>query len=158
MRRALIAILASLDVHEYATYCASYDAINFTDNDLLLGSKPHNRHLFVSRYVREHKINRMLVNEGSTINIMPNSTMTTIGIKVDELSRSHLLIQGFNQGGQRVISMVSVEMTISELKSSTLFHVIDARTFYSLLLGRPWIHKNRVVSSTLHQCLKFYRE
>ncbi|KAM1022202.1 hypothetical protein ACFX2A_044256 [Malus domestica] len=33
----------------YAT-CA---AINFTDKDLLLGSKPHNRPLFVSGYTRE---------------------------------------------------------------------------------------------------------
>ncbi|KAM1241318.1 hypothetical protein ACFX2J_046528 [Malus domestica] len=49
-------------------------------------------------------------------------------------------------------------MTIDELMSSTLFHVIDARTFYSLLLRRPWIHKNGGVSSTLHQCLKFYQE
>lgn len=36
--------------------------------------------------------------------------------------------------------------------------MIDARTSYSLLLGRPWIHENRVVSFILHQCLKFYRE
>ncbi|KAM2227376.1 hypothetical protein ACFXTI_014187 [Malus domestica] len=33
-------------------------------------------------------------------------------------------------------------MTIGELQSSTLFHVIDARTSYSLLLGRSWIHEN----------------
>ncbi|KAM1268529.1 hypothetical protein ACFX2G_000819 [Malus domestica] len=49
-------------------------------------------------------------------------------------------------------------MTISELKSSVMFHVIDARTSYGLLLGRPWIHENGVVPSTLHQCLKFYQE
>ncbi|KAM1724361.1 hypothetical protein PS2_022206 [Malus domestica] len=49
-------------------------------------------------------------------------------------------------------------MTIGELKSSTIFHVIDARTSYGLLLGRPWIHANGVVPSTFHQCLKFYRE
>ncbi|KAM3015733.1 hypothetical protein FF2_028276 [Malus domestica] len=36
-------------------------------------------------------------------------------------------------------------MTIDELKSSTIFHVIDARTFYGLFLGRPWIHANEVV-------------
>ena len=51
-----------------------------------------------------------------------------------------------------------MEITIGELKSSTLFHVIDARTSYNLLLGRPWIHENGVVPSTLHQRLKFYRE
>src|SRR3954463_9303260 len=35
------------------------------------------------------------------------------------------------------------------------FFVIEANTSYSALLGRPWIHKYRVVPSTLHQCLKF---
>ena len=173
MRIALAAVLASPDDHEVqeskdegsklrphecATCYAAQDAINFTDEDLLLGSKPHNRPLFISGYVREHKVNRMLVDGGSAINIMPKSTMTTIGIKVDELSLSRLLIQGFNQGGQRAMGMIRVEMTIGELKSSTIFHVIDARTSYSLLLGRPWIHGNGVVPSTLHQCLKFYRD
>ncbi|KAM1084838.1 hypothetical protein TB2_022687 [Malus domestica] len=173
MRSALIAVLESpndheaqaskdeclmLRPHECTTCCATYDAINFTDEDLLLGSKPHNRPLFVSGYVREHKVNRMLVDDGSAINIMPKSTMATIGIKVNELSLSRLLIQGFNQGGQRTMGMIRVEMTIGELKSSTIFHVIDARTSYDLLLGRPWIHANGVVPSTFHQCLKFYRK
>ncbi|KAM2064145.1 hypothetical protein PS2_027070 [Malus domestica] len=173
MRSALAAVLESpndheaqeskdeglkLRPHECATCYAIEDAIHFTNEDLLLGSKPHNRHLFVSGYVREHKVNRMLVDGGSAINIMPKSTMNTINIKADELSLSCLLIQGFNQGGQRVMGMIRVEMTIGELKSSTIFHVIDARTSYDLLLGRPWIHVNGVVLSALHQCLKFYRE
>ncbi|KAM2285620.1 hypothetical protein ACFX1S_038192 [Malus domestica] len=68
----------------------------------------------------------MLMDGGSAINIMSKSTMNTIGIKADELSLSRLLIQ--------------VEMTIGELKSSTIFHVIDAKTSYGLLLRRPWIH------------------
>jgi len=55
------------------------------------------------------------------------------------------------------MGMIRVEITIGELKSSTIFHMIDARTSYNLLLGRPWIHENEVVPSTLHQCLKFYR-
>ncbi|KAM1087970.1 hypothetical protein ACFX2B_013306 [Malus domestica] len=171
IRRALAAVLASLDNHEVqeskneglklrphecATCYAIEDAIHFTDEDLLLGSKPHNRPLFVSGYVREHKVNRMLVDGGSAINIMPKSTMITIGIKVDELSLSRLLIQGFNQGGQRAMGMIGVEMTIGENKSSTIFHMIDARTSYGLLLGRPWIHANGVViygdtKPTIHQ-------
>ncbi|KAM1520366.1 hypothetical protein ACFX1Z_023064 [Malus domestica] len=159
IRRALVTVLASPDDHEVqeskneglrplphecATCCAAEDTIHFADEDLLLGSKPHNRPHFVSGYVREHKVSRMLVDGGSAINIMPKSTMTAIGIKVNELSLSRLLIQ--------------VEMTIGELKSSVIFHVIDARTSYGLLLGMPWIHANGVVPSTLHQCLKFYRE
>ncbi|KAM1310699.1 hypothetical protein ACFX2H_007222 [Malus domestica] len=130
IRRALTAVLASPDdhevqeskdkglklrPHEYATCCDTQDTIHFTDEDLLLGSKLHNRHLFVSGYIREHKVNCMIVDGGSTINIMPKLTMTTIGIKVDELSLSRLLIQGFNQGRQRVMAMIRVEITIGDL-------------------------------------------
>ncbi|KAM0966922.1 hypothetical protein ACFX2C_022619 [Malus domestica] len=68
MQRALIVVLASPDdhevqeskneglklrPHEYATCYVVHDAINFTDEDLLLGSKPHNCPLFVSGYVKE---------------------------------------------------------------------------------------------------------
>ena len=52
--------------------------------------------------------------------------------------------------------MIRLDMIIGELKSNTLFHVIDAKTSYNILLGRPWIHENDVVPSTLHQCFKFY--
>src|SRR5436190_23929719 len=30
-----------------------------------------------------------------------------------------------------------------------------ANTSYHLLLGRPWIHKNHIVPSTLHQVMKY---
>ena len=39
-----------------------------------------------------------------------------------------------------------------------MFYVIDSWTTYTLLLGCPWIHGNRVVTSTLHQCFKFYQD
>ncbi|KAA0042178.1 gypsy-like retrotransposase [Cucumis melo var. makuwa] len=49
------------------------------------------------------------------------------------------------------------ELSNSKL-ASALFHVIDSRTTYKLLLGRPWIHGNGVVTSILHQCFKFYQD
>ncbi|KAA0056781.1 uncharacterized protein E5676_scaffold690G00370 [Cucumis melo var. makuwa] len=88
---------------------------------------------------------------------MPKSTMGQLGVLMEELSNSKLAIQGFNQGSQRVIGMVRLELIIGDLKASALFHVIDSRTTYKLLLGRPWIHGNGVVISTLHQCFKFYQ-
>ncbi|KAA0051531.1 uncharacterized protein E5676_scaffold610G00310 [Cucumis melo var. makuwa] len=54
--------------------------------------------------------------------------------------------------------MIRLELIIGDLKASALFHVIDSRTTYKLLLGRPWIHGNGVVTSTLHQCFKFYQD
>ena len=83
--------------------------------------------------------------------------MKQLGIAMKELTWSRLMIQGFNQGGQRAIGMIHLELVMGELSSYTLFHVIDAKTSYNLLLRRPWLHENGVTSSTLHYCFKFYR-
>ena len=66
------------------------------------------------------------------------------------------MIQGFNQGGQRAIGKIRLHMLIGEVESSALFHVIDAKTTYKLLIVRPWLHDYGVVPSTYHQCLKYF--
>lgn len=37
-------------------------------------------------------------------------------------------------------------------------YVVEVSATYGLLLGRPWIHRNHVVPSTLHQCFKYVDE
>ncbi|KAL0311660.1 UNVERIFIED_CONTAM: hypothetical protein Scaly_2920900 [Sesamum calycinum] len=68
-----------------------------------------------------------------------------------------LMIQGFNQGGQRVVGIIKMQLTMVDMVSSALFHVIDAKTSYNMLLGRPWLHENVVVPSTWHQYFKYCR-
>ncbi|KAL0323921.1 UNVERIFIED_CONTAM: hypothetical protein Scaly_2359200 [Sesamum calycinum] len=131
--------------------------ITFTDEDLLLGSKPHNRPLFVAGYVREQKVNRILIDGGSAVNILPLRILKELEIPIDELSNSRLMIQGFNQGGQRAVGIIRMQLTMEDMVSSALFHVIDAKTSYNMLLGRPWLHENAVVPSTWHQCFKYCR-
>ncbi|KAL4625463.1 hypothetical protein ACB092_05G028000 [Castanea dentata] len=135
--------------------CSCSLDLTFIDEDLLLGSKPHNLPLYVSGYTREQKIDRILIDGGLAINILPKMTMRRLGLAMEELSHSRLVIQGFNQGGQRAIGMIHLELIIGELTSNVLFHVIDAKTTYNILLGRPWIHGNGIVPSTLHQCFKY---
>ena len=59
------------------------------------------------------------------------------------------MIQGFNQNGQMALRKVKLELVIDGMESNALFHVIDAKTTYNMLLEGPWIHQNGVVSSTL---------
>ncbi|KAL0291856.1 UNVERIFIED_CONTAM: hypothetical protein Scaly_2616500 [Sesamum calycinum] len=129
--------------------------ITFTDEDLFLGSKPHNRPLFVAGYVREQKVNRILIDGGSAVNILPLQILKELGIPIDELSNSRLMIQDFNQGGQRAVGIIRMQLTMEDMVSSALFHVINAKTSYNMLLGRPWLHENAVVPSTWHQCFKY---
>ncbi|KAL0286808.1 UNVERIFIED_CONTAM: hypothetical protein Sangu_2720500 [Sesamum angustifolium] len=128
--------------------------ITFTDEDLLLGSKPYNHPLFV----REQKVNRILIDGGSAVNILPLRILKELEIPIDELSNSRLMIQGFNQGGQRAVGIIRMQLTMEGMVSSALFYVIDAKTSYNILLGHPWLHENAVVPSTWHQCFKYCRD
>jgi len=49
-------------------------------------------------------------------------------------------------------------LIIGDLCTTSIFHVIDSKTSYKLLLGRPGLHDHGVIASTLHQRLKYYRD
>ncbi|XXG62961.1 hypothetical protein AAC387_Pa05g1244 [Persea americana] len=46
-------------------------------------------------------------------------------------------------------------LRISDLISEVTVYAIKTPSCYNILLGRPWIHENGAVPSTLHQCIKF---
>ncbi|KAL0463616.1 UNVERIFIED_CONTAM: hypothetical protein Slati_0249200 [Sesamum latifolium] len=116
--------------------------ITFTDEDLLLGSKHHNRPLFVARYAHEQKVYIILIDGGSMVNIIPLRTLKEFGVPMDELLNSCLMVQSFNQGGQRSIGVIRMELLMDDMVSTALLHVIDAKTSYNMLLGYPWLHEN----------------
>ncbi|KAH0642361.1 hypothetical protein KY290_033954 [Solanum tuberosum] len=89
--------------------------ITFTANELLFGETLHNRPLYMVGHVLEKKINRVLIDEGSGVNILPIHTLKELGITTEELSESRLLIQGFNQGGQRSIGSIKLEIHLEDL-------------------------------------------
>ncbi|GKV14736.1 hypothetical protein SLEP1_g25561 [Rubroshorea leprosula] len=100
--------------------------------------------LYVSGIVRDHKVNRILIDDGSAVNIMPIYIMKKIEITIDELTSSKLLIQGFNQKGQRAIGKIRINFQIANMATLALLHVIEAKTLYELLLRRTWVDENGV--------------
>ena len=51
------------------------------------------------------------------------------------------------------LGALCVDLTIGSKTLPTIFFVINGKGSYSLLLGRDWIHANRCIPSTMHQCL-----
>ncbi|KAI3453509.1 hypothetical protein Pfo_010172 [Paulownia fortunei] len=98
--------------------------------------------LFIIGYTHEQKVNRILIDGGSAVNILPLRTLKKLGIFMDELENSRLMIQGFNQGGQRALGIIRLKLLMDDIASTVLFHVIDAKTSYNMLLGHPWLHEN----------------
>ena len=86
---------------------------------------------------------------------MPHRVMQHLGIPTHRLSATQTTIYGFNANGTRPMGKIKLRCQIGDLKSEVTCYVIDADTSYNLLLGRPWIHRNSIVPSTLHQVMKY---
>jgi len=84
--------------------------------------------------------------------------MQHLGIPTHWLSATQTTIYGFNANGTPLIGKIKLRCQIGDLKFEVTCYIIDADTSYNLLLGRPWIHHNAIVPSTLHQVMKYVSE
>jgi hypothetical protein len=130
-------------------------SISFSDEDLLLGNKTHNRPLLMFGEIDDLAINRIMIDGGSAINLLPLRTLKKIGYSKGDLCRSNVVIHGFNQSGQEALGTIFLILKLKNFTTYVKFHIIDAATSYNALIGRPWLHENGVIPSTLHQCIKY---
>ena len=53
---------------------------------------------------------------------------------------------------------LEIELLIGLTSFVTVFQVLRIPTSFNLLLGRPWIHRVRAISSSIHQKVKFIHD
>ena len=63
-------------------------------------------------------------------------------------------IKGFGSMGEYTKGHIQLVLKVGPIVALTRFHVVDFVVPYHILLGRPWLHKHQLVSSTYHQCVK----
>ncbi|XP_020082008.1 uncharacterized protein LOC109705667 [Ananas comosus] len=141
-----------------ALYAKHVANVIFTDEDMLLGTAHHNRPLYVTGTSDGDKINRILIDPGSSINILTLRTLKSLALNVDHLSSEKIVIQGFNQHSQKALGSIILPIKFGALRTEAKFYVINADTSYKALMGRPWLHEYNVVPSTLHQCMKYIKD
>src|SRR5436189_5143281 len=106
-------------------------------------------------YISSTEITRIQVDTGSVLSIMPRCVMEHLSIPAHRLSATDTNIFGFNANSTRPMGKIKLRCQIGDLKTEVTVYIIDANTSYNLLLGRPWIHRNHIVPSTLHQVMKY---
>ncbi|XP_058776612.1 uncharacterized protein LOC131650929 [Vicia villosa] len=106
-------------------------------------------------------VRRILVDEGSSVDIMYSHLFQTL-----QLDDSHLApyvgsdLQGFNGTTTKPWGYVKLLVTFGEGEASrqvkTRFLVIDCKTLYNCIIGRPTLAELTAVPSTVHLKMKFY--
>ncbi|XP_070025952.1 uncharacterized protein [Nicotiana sylvestris] len=101
------------------------------------------------------QIGRVLVDNGSSANICPLSTLQKLKIGTKRIHLNSVCVRGFDGGDKDSVGDVMLELSIGPVEFTMEFQVLDVVVSYNLLLGRPWIHTAKAVPSSLHQIVKF---
>ena len=63
-------------------------------------------------------------------------------------------VTGFGGVGEYTIGHIQLVLKVGPIVAFVRFHVMNTAVSYHALLGRPWLHKHKLVPSTYHQCVK----
>lgn len=129
--------------------------LGFTDFDLPPEGRSHNKALHISMECKGTTLSCVLVNTGSSLNVLPNSALIKIEYAGVELRPSDLIVRDFNGSRRVVFGEMDLPVKIGPQVFGTIFFVMDIQPMYCCLLGRSWILGAGVVTSTLHQKMKF---
>ena len=122
---------------------------------MLLKDSKHDRPLYYTGYIGFTCIERIRVDPGSALSIIPKRLLYFLGIPLSRLSTTTTTIYDFIAESSHPLSKIRLWYQIRDLKSEVTCYVIDADTSYNLLLERSWIYANWIVPFTLHQCFKY---
>ena len=63
-------------------------------------------------------------------------------------------VTGLGGSGEYIAGHIQLWLKVGPIAPLARFHVVKTEVSYHVLLGRPWLHKHRLVPSTYHQCVK----
>ena len=133
--------------------------ITFSDSDMEGCQHPHDDPLVVRVVVANKIVHRVLVDNGSSADIIFTSALDKIGIGREKLEPVNAHLRGFS--GERVLPLGSIQLVLTlgdpSCKATTTvrFLVVNAPLAYSILLGRPSINAIRAIPSAYHMIIKF---
>jgi hypothetical protein len=129
--------------------------LGFTNLDLTPEGRNHNKALHITMECKGAVLSHVLVDTGSSLNVLPKKILSKIDVEGVVLTPSDLVVRAFDGSKRSVFGEVTLPVKIGPEVFNIVFYVMDIQPAYSCLLGRPWIHGAGAVSSTLHQKLKY---
>ncbi|XP_033146078.1 uncharacterized protein LOC117133602 [Brassica rapa] len=125
--------------------------ISFTAEERERVLLPHHDALTVTLLVANCMVKRILVDSGSSSNIIFQAAYQSLGLEEGTLIRKATPLIGFSREVKQATREIFLPIYAEGVSLLTRLHVVDCHSSYNMILGRAWIHGMRVVPSTLHQ-------
>ncbi|XP_030933865.1 uncharacterized protein LOC115959561 [Quercus lobata] len=132
--------------------------LDFLDEDKVGTIQPHDDVLVVTLRIGGYDVKRVMIDQGSTVNIMYPDLYKGLGLKPEDLSAYSSPLVSFE--GRMVISKGQIRLPVQTGMDvvEVDFIIVDVFSPYMAIMGRSWLHTLREVLSTLHQKVKYPSE
>ena len=133
--------------------------IGFSEENARRLHHPHNDTLIVSIRVKDYNMHRVLVDNGSSTNILYYPIFQQMGIGKERLILMNAPLVGFK--GTRVLPLGAITLFVmvgnypQQIIKDVTFLVVDYSSAYNAILGRPTLNSWKAVTSTYHLMIKF---
>ena len=131
------------------------NVISFSDEEIDPKGQNHMQALYITLKYKEFMVAKVLIDNGSALNILPTSTIPSLSIDPKDIKSDPMVARAFDGSQRGIFEAVDLEIVVGGQPFLTTFHILDIIPNYTMLLGRPWIHLAGAVPSTLHQKVKF---
>lgn len=120
---------------------------------------PHFDPLVVEMQIANMIVKRVLVDIGSSVNILYKSSLESMGLSSRDLEACNQTIYGFSGEGMSPSGMIKLPITAGTSPLSRIvlasFIVVDCPSAYNVVMGRPILVELRAVVSIHHLMIKF---
>jgi len=122
-------------------------------------SLPHTDALVLSLTIANHKIHQILIDTGSSVDILYKSTFELIKIDRSKVIPARHSLVGFS--GEQVLLLGSIKLPVMARtypRQRTImvkFLIIDRASAYNAILGRTALNELKAVTSTHLLSMKF---
>ena len=117
--------------------------------------QPHDDALVVTLRISGYDVRRVMVDQGSAVDVMYPDLYKGFGLKPEDLTTYNSPLVSFK--GRLVTPMGLIRLPVQSGMDvvEVDFIVVDVFSLYTAIVGRPWLHTLKAVSSTLHQKVKY---
>ncbi|KAJ9566630.1 hypothetical protein OSB04_002596, partial [Centaurea solstitialis] len=130
-------------------------AITFDQDDTQGVHRKHHDALVIQLTIGNCSTKRILIDEGSSANVIFADTLKFMRIERSEIVRRSTTLIGFNGDPMNTLGEIILPVFAKGINKQTKFNVVDCQSAYNVILGRPWIHEMKAIPSTYHQKIKF---
>jgi hypothetical protein len=136
--------------------------VGFSDEDYVGVPLPHTDALVVSLTIANHQIRRILINTGSSTDILFKSAFDHMSIPRDRVIPILCHLLGFV--GEKVLPLGSIKLPVTTgtyLRQKVImvkFLLVDRPSAYNVIFGRIALNELKAITSTLHLSMKFPTE